>query len=142
VLFDIWIVNGDRHRQNIAYDITTDRVQMFDHSHAFFANGPAHLSAVEDQLGIGGHCLVGEIRSLQGMRHWHDRIQSIPEFYIREIVTAAAEVGLPSDQVNFCTSYLLHRRDKLLDLVKRHRANFLKVEAQLWDELTMTGGTV
>jgi hypothetical protein len=139
VLFDIWIVNADRHRQNIAHDRTTDRVQIFDHSHAFFGNGAAHLTATEDQLGIGGHCLAGELRSLTGMRSWRDRILSVPEFYIRAVVEAAAEVGLPADQIGFCASYLLRRRSKLLDLVKQYRASFPKVEQRLWDELDTTG---
>ena len=142
VLFDVWIVNGDRHRGNIAHDRTTNRVQIYDHSHAFFANGPDHLTAVEDQLGIGGHCLVGELQSLAGMQRWQDRICSIPEFYIQEVVAAAAEVGLSINQVNFCASYLLRRRDKLLDLVKQHRANFIKVGRELWDELNTRGGVV
>ena len=36
VLFDVWIVNGDRHRGNIAHDRTTNRVQISDHSHCLF----------------------------------------------------------------------------------------------------------
>ena len=139
ILYDIWVVNGDRHRQNIAYNMTTNRVQIFDHSHAFFANGAPHLTAVEDQLGIGGHCLAGELRSLTGMRSWHDCILSVPEFYIRAVVEAATEVGLPPDQTDFCVPYLLRRRKTLLDLVKQYRASFPKVEQRLWDELDTTG---
>src|SRR5438128_655766 len=34
VLFDVWVLNGDRHNGNIAYDQPSNRVQIFDHSHA------------------------------------------------------------------------------------------------------------
>lgn len=142
VLFDIWLLNGDRHRKNLAHDQATGRVQVFDHSHAFFigTDGKAHLDKHRDHLGIRKHCLAGELRSFDGMREWSERIESIPEFYIRDVLAAAVEVGLPKTDKEYCTDYLLRRRDRLLKLVRDNRDCFSKVEPTLWNDLDDNGG--
>jgi hypothetical protein len=35
IVFDAFVMNGDRHPGNIAHDTSTDKIQIFDHSHAF-----------------------------------------------------------------------------------------------------------
>lgn len=138
ILFDIWILNDDRHNQNIAYDQATDKVQIFDHSHALLSNKDprTYLEGKRDQLGIGDHhCLGKELNSLEGMREWVDRISLVPEFYIREVVESVKSVGLSSDQADFCKDFLLERRGKLLDLVRANTAYFQKVQPSLWDNL-------
>jgi hypothetical protein len=32
IVFDVFVMNSDRHPGNIAYDTSTDQVQIFDHS--------------------------------------------------------------------------------------------------------------
>jgi hypothetical protein len=142
VLFDIWVVNSDRHPGNLAHDRTTNRVQAFDHGHAFFhtVNGKAYLEERRERLGVNNHCLLGALTSLDGMTDWSCRIKAIPEYYIREVVRAAAEVGLPADCVTFCTDYLLERRDRLLALVRNHRKRFPKISPALLDDLSGNGG--
>lgn len=135
VLFDVWVANGDRHAQNIHYDQTSDRVEIFDHSHASFSNDPANLATKTAQLAIGGHCLASELRSVAGMASWHTRINEIPEFYIRAAVEDAAEFGLPPDKVGPSSDFLLERRPRLLDLLKNNRAAFPRVDAALFDGL-------
>jgi hypothetical protein len=39
VLFDVLIMNADRHPQNISYNTTTGELTLFDHSHAFMTTG-------------------------------------------------------------------------------------------------------
>src|SRR5260221_9910986 len=57
VLFDAWILNNDRHPSNIAFDTSTNVVQIFDHSHSLFGSGDikAHLEAQKDNPYLGGH---------------------------------------------------------------------------------------
>jgi len=142
VLFDIWVVNIDRNNVNLAFDQSTNRVQIFDHGHAFYhtTNGQAYLQERRDQLGVAGHCLIGELNSVSEAMDWLRRIRSVPEFYIKEVVQAAVEVGLPSQDRVFCTDYLLDRRERLVTLLKANRTSFPKVVPTLWDELNEDGG--
>jgi hypothetical protein len=137
ILFDCWILNHDRHPENLAYDTISRRVQLFDHSHAILPAGMGGewLDHNRDRLGIGGHCLKSEITSLDGMRYWYDRINAVPEYYIEEVVRAAAEVGLPTELVGSCTDFLLERRRNLLTLVAAHRGEFQQLQPELWEML-------
>jgi hypothetical protein len=136
ILFDIWVVNEDRHRENIAYYEEANKVHIFDHSHAFFSTiGPARLERHKNALGIVGHCLAPELTTFTGMKKWHERILQIPEFYIRETIEAAVEVGLPANSVGLCCDFLLERRQQLPHLLETHQAVFPKVKKQLWSEI-------
>ncbi len=131
ILFDTWVVNRDRHRRNLAFDTSTGRVSLFDHSHAFLSGsaGRAHLVGNHDKLGIGGHCLAREVTALTHMPRWSERISAIPEYYIREVVQDARDLGLPNGDADFCIDFLLERRGRLLDLVQQERATFPKCGA-------------
>jgi hypothetical protein len=137
ILFDIWVANSDRHRKNIAFDATTNRIQIFDHGHALFGAkpDPARFGPIDAALGIGSHCLAAELTSLTGMLAWNDRILAIPEYYIREVVGWASEIGIPAESVQQCTDFLLRRREGLLNLLRGDRPAFPHVQPQLWDEL-------
>ena len=125
VLFDAWVANPDRHQSNLAFDQAGNTLQIFDHSHALFAQtGRAALETQSDKLGIGGHCLAPHLTSLNGMQEWADRIGAIPEFYIKETLADATELNIPQDVADWTVSYLLDRRGKLMDLVKAHKTVF------------------
>jgi HipA-like kinase len=137
ILFDAWIVNPDRHASNLAYDLPSGRLSMFDHSHAFY-HGVAGRQWLEQQtsmLGIGGHCLAPAITDLEGARKWSDRIQKVPEFYIADTVAMAVDAGIPTGDKTFCEDFLATRRGRLLDLLHQHRALFPNVQPGLWDHL-------
>jgi hypothetical protein len=133
VLFDVWIANGDRHNRNIVHDRNTGRIQVFDHSHAFYSvnGGRAHLEANRNSLGIGGHCLAAEISSHSGLMRWEERIQAVPDFYIWEAVAEAVEVGLPEADKDFCAQFLLDRRQRLMDLIRNSRPVFPRLQPPL-----------
>lgn len=140
ILFDIWVANTDRHPQNLAYDTDDNRVQIFDHSHAFMngRNGREHLESHEDDLGIGrggnrtGHCLANEVTDLEGMAAWAARISAVPRYYIEEVVRDAADLGLSEDDVGFCEGFLVRRQDRIPDLVSERREAFPKLAPDLW----------
>ena len=133
VLFDIWLVNSDRHHRNLAFDQSTNRVQVFDHGHAFYhtANGRQYLEERQDRLGVGNHCLIAELTSLADMDDWFNRINSIPEYYINEIIQAGVAVGLPSGDQAFCVDYLLTRRQRLRELIHKQVRRFRNVQPLL-----------
>ena len=137
VLFDIWVVNTDRHRRNLAYDRTTKRVHLFDHSHAFLREpeGLPYLEKHKDALGIGDHCLAPVLTSLDKMQEWNERIQAIPEFWIEEALKEAAQVGLSREWIADCRVFLLERREKLVTLVQTHQHLFPKIPAHLWNTI-------
>jgi hypothetical protein len=135
VLFDIWIGNDDRHAANIHYDQASNRIEVFDHSHAKLSNDAADLVVRLGQLAIGGHCLAPALRSTDGLADWANRINQVPEFYIRSNIGAAVDLGLPADRVASTSDYLLQRRPRLLDLLRNNRAAFPRIDPALFDAL-------
>jgi hypothetical protein len=78
IVFDSWILNADRHDRNLAYLPTTNELQLFDHSHAFLPglHGTSIFDYYDEKLPLEWHCLAKEIRSLDAMPMWLDRIMS------------------------------------------------------------------
>lgn len=137
VIFDIWVGNSDRHNGNLAFDSAKSALMLFDHSHAFIggANVNAWLVGNAGQLGIGGHCLAPLVSDVQLISSWIERINAIPEFYIRGLLEECVTVGLPDAEVNGCLQHLLTRRQHLLALIKAHPANFPAVPANQWNNI-------
>jgi hypothetical protein len=134
VAFDIWVCNGDRHAKNIAFDQSTKRVNLFDHSHAFMhgAQGRKHLEGQAGSLGIlPHHCLVPQIANGDHFGYWIDRIERIPEFYIRDSIRECMAIGMTSDDADFCTGFLLDRRTQLTTLLDANKASFPKLQPSL-----------
>jgi hypothetical protein len=118
--FDAWVVNTDRHRNNLAFDTTTKQVQIFDHSHALYATDGTSMKSHENDIGfLQWHCLAGELRSLDDILTWCDRITSIPDYYIRAVVDDTIEEGLPQAAAAACYDFLIERRTKLPDLFSK-----------------------
>lgn len=136
VLFDVWVLNRDRHNRNIAHDTNQNWVQIFDHSHAFLWDNQevnTHLEANVGNLGIGAvgqHCLAGHLENTEHVQEWIHRIGAVPSFYINELVESAVEVGLPHEAWEHCAQFLLGRRDNLLNLVKGEPAHFPSIDRE------------
>lgn len=137
ILFDAWVVNGDRHAQNLAYDSDADRVMIFDHSHAFYrgTQGRASVERHEEGSGVSGHCLACEIVTLDGFDDWLQRIAEVPDYYVRESIRDAVDVGLPEADEDFCIQFLLERRRRLKELVTTDAERmFPKLQRDLWHQ--------
>lgn len=145
ILFDIWVANSDRHKRNIAYDEAGDKIQIFDHSHAFFhdANDPkAKLEGLSDDLGIGEkHILAQQVTTLDGMPEWVDKFGAIPRFYIEEVIRSAVGVGLPQESVQACTEFLCERKDRLRELVENNLEQFPNLNVIDGQDLLAEGAT-
>jgi hypothetical protein len=130
ILFDMLVMNGDRHGQNIAHDTATQKVQIFDHSHAFLrpqGDIAATLAANEGNLCIGSHCLAPEINTFDGFDIWNERIKQIPDYFIEGLVEACSLVGLPDAHKNACTDFMKKRRYELEDILNKNLASFPKL---------------
>jgi hypothetical protein len=135
VLFDIWVLNDDRHPQNMSHDTTTNAVHIFDHSHALFAKNRDHLNNSANALGFGGECLAPRIGTLAGLDHWCARFAALPEFFIRTVVEDIAEpqFGVTSEDATFYANWLIDRRGRLKDLVLAHRTSFPGILPPVWN---------
>lgn len=134
VVFDAWIVNGDRHPGNIAFDQTSQRVNVFDHSHAFYAAdlGKNYLIQFQNNALVGSNCLSRHLTDLQGVAEWLERVAQVPDYMIEDAVNEAATVGLPAADISFCIDFLKTRRGNLRSLILQEQGAFSKVAPTLW----------
>jgi hypothetical protein len=135
VLFDIWIVNTDRHRKNISFlsTRTPHRFNVFDHSHALFYHTDT-ITFYQNRLAISGipdrgnrHCLLDALNTSRFVGKWLDRIRRVPVDLIQEVLADAVDLGLPEPLATATALFLIDRRDRLWDLVKTHRREFTQV---------------
>ncbi len=127
ILFDALMMNGDRHDENISFDTSSNKVQIFDHSHAFVQDGgdiSAFLAANEHNIHIHAHCLAQEISEFDGLDFWLARIRQIPDYFIEETIEAAATVGLPPAHKAECVDFFKRRRTDLDRIVRSHMGHF------------------
>ena len=154
VLFDIFILNGDRKLSqgridSVLYNQNTRQVVILDHSHALFgyergrdANGIRNsgthqrLDKYQDELGIDDpkpHGLVEHITTKKFFEKWYERIRKISDELISEVVRNAQVLAdadyhhLSDDEIDFCIQFLIKRKRRIHQLVKKHRNRFLKI---------------
>jgi hypothetical protein len=138
LVFDVWIINTDRHPKNLSFleRRPPHRVNVFDHSHAPFY--PDAISAMQQRMGIAGwveqgeqrghrHCLLDVLPTDAFLMKWVERIQSIPEAHIREICTDAEPLGWPAGTAATVANQLIGRRAQLPWLISRERHEFKSI---------------
>ena len=138
VVFDAWMMNQDRHRRNLAYDSSTGRLQVFDHSRALMPGSDQREFAHRhrNDLAIGTkHCLAQHIVDELSFAPWISRISAIPEYYIEGILREAVQVGLDPENVSFFLQLLLRRRKRLPQLLKDNRSCFPALQLGLGSPL-------
>lgn len=133
LVFDIWIVNRDRHAKNLHFDKTRKALYLFDHGHALYEHtGFDRLLKNTDSLGIGPHCLAPEISNLMYVEEWVERLFKIPDFYIRESISEGVRVGVPINELSEYAAFLKDRRGKIPGLIKDNRGLFQSAPADLF----------
>jgi hypothetical protein len=130
MLFDVLMMNTDRHNQNLSYNRQTKKIQIFDHSRAFLPLKTDIDTVIRDnagKLGLAAHCLQAEISSMDGIGLWCDRVKALPDYAIEESMTAICEVGFPCDKVEIASDFLKSRRDEIHNIVTSNSGQFPKV---------------
>jgi hypothetical protein len=132
ILFDILVMNGDRHPSNIAFDTQTKEVTIFDHSHAFMTPAcdvDATLANNRKQLAIGAHCLACEMNSWDGFMPWVAKIKSLPDFFVEGVIEEACKLGIPPSKQGAICDFMKLRRDGIDAIVTNTPASFPKLPA-------------
>jgi hypothetical protein len=132
-LFDVLVMNGDRHARNLSYNRQTKDTQIFDHSHAFLrVNGTVDgvIANFTGKPAIENHCIKGELNTWNGFSAWSARVKSLPDYMMDETMEAACRVGLPADKKGTISQFMKQRRDSIDHLVTNHVAEFPKLPAK------------
>ena len=110
IVFDIWIVNKDRHEFNLHYDNTKKAIYLIGQGACLYENeGFVRLLKNKDSIGIGPHCLASTITSVKPAREWVNKIAQIPRYVIRDIIVEAAHLGVPVDDIKEYVDFLVER---------------------------------
>jgi hypothetical protein len=130
LLFDVLVMNPDRHNQNLSYDRTNNRIQIFDHSRAFLPNKAAIDSVIIDnrgKLGFHHHCLKDEIFNMDGFNAWVARIKALPDYFIEEAVKEICAIGFPSDKRLLTIEFFKDRRNNIDSIIQANISQFPKL---------------
>lgn len=143
LIFDIFVLNNDRHNHNFAVDFGENppRMNVFDFSHALFGTtaggGANHVKVNRSSLGVLGppsrHALLDKVPDDMHFLRWIDRIQKIPDYVIEDVMKDAQDVGLTATEADDGGECLRYRRDNLRQIIKAGQAEFKGItQWQLW----------
>lgn len=137
IVFDAWVFNHDRNATNVAFDTTTNKVQIFDHSHALLHGSDEnaarnHFETHKRALNIGNHCLANEIKTFDGVHEWLERMRGISKWHILHLVEQSVAVGFPRDLAPYTSELLLERRSILEDLIQNEFSRFPNAQPYPW----------
>jgi hypothetical protein len=130
LLFDVLMMNPDRHNRNLAYDRQSKKVQIFDHSRAFLPlkqDIDSVVAANAGRLGFQNHCLRTEMSSMQGFDLWCSRVKALPDYMIEETISALCDIGFPADKRQVAVDFIRLRRDGIDDLITNNIGQFPKL---------------
>lgn len=133
--FDSWIMNSDRHAQNLAYvpGSTGAGLSVFDHGHALCGTTAGGAQAflegsARDQAWLGG-CLSPELNSAVMLRRACDRLKAVPNDLIEEICEVPTQLGVYSEaEAKSASETLIYRRDKVWDHIMANQPIFPKIK--------------
>lgn len=136
LLFDVFIVNTDRHAGNLAVVRRREGesdVYVYDHSHALLGGGshdPGPDRLRKDKwLGCDGsvgnlHCLLRLVNSSDQIEAAIPAIEAIPDSLIDAAALEARSCGMTSADSELVVSALQRRRDGIRELIAENRAQF------------------
>jgi hypothetical protein len=131
IVFDIFIANGDRHRENIKVDdpIHPQEFSLIDHERALL--GPKkgdqaiqRLLRLWDELGIDNHCLAPHLDTAEHIEHWTQMVRFIPWPTLRALCDEATELGATKPLADKLYEFLEHRHRNLPEIIKQHTSFF------------------
>jgi hypothetical protein len=145
VVFDIFVVNGDRHYGNLQVDKPSapSSVYMIDHERALFnietGQGIQRLERFKTKLGILGrddssawHCLLEHVNNFDLVAKWVHRIAEIPDWFLEEACEEVWKVAITRAECDHVQDYLKHRRDHINQIIFSHKNDFPGVDPDAW----------
>lgn len=146
LLFDTLIANADRHRYNIQCDRLSNprRILIFDHDHSLFGvlpkKGIDRLKSLQNRLGISGgsvthgnaHILLRHLNDINLFGEWYDRIESIPDWFIRGACEDARGLPLSRKEVDAAAAFLIKRKADLPRIIEANKAEFASIHKDAW----------
>ncbi len=139
--FDIWIVNQDRHDENLLVDRVAKPQEMhvYDHDQALLGGhsqalrGEDRLVALSDRLGITGsgvtggnpHVFLPYIKTCIYLDEWVKQIREVPPWFIESVCLEAKWHGLNNKLAKQTAKFLLHRQNRLGWIIDQHRDAFV-----------------
>lgn len=145
MLFDIFIMNPDRHQQNFSVDykaIPAPKPLLFDHGHALFGHvageGVKRLRTQQDTLGLDGspHGIMPVLTTDNFMGAWMKKITAIPNFFIQGVCNEAQKMGISKNEASVAASTLLFRRDNLLTILRQHKNDMAALQTSLFSSFS------
>lgn len=140
VLFDIFIVNSDRHDENLAVDNVArpTAMRVFDHDQALLGGGDPTIAGVErlnkltNRLGVTAgpvsrgnpHCLLDEVDTDKHFEGWIRRIEAIPEWFLSEVCSEARACGLSKTEATAVSDFLVSRRNGFREILNSNKTLF------------------
>lgn len=144
IVFDHWVLNTDRHDENLAY-LPRLGVAAFDHDLAILGRIPTGeifkvLEAFKDKPLIG-HLLSPHLESLEYLTQWCDRVSAITTIEIRRIVNDCVEASLVDQALAECVvSFLDYRKSRLKSYVEATLDEYTSLVGQTLDSGEANGG--
>lgn len=138
VLFDAWILNGDRHRGNLAwYPGPQTAVSIFDHGHALLGirdgRGVDHLEALANTPALGHGCLIDQLAVAAHVESWIEQIEAVRESAVDEICRPLSDLGVCNrDESAKLVEVLVSRKKGIRTLVKADQDKFTNISDEDW----------
>ncbi|ULH16023.1 hypothetical protein MF271_05150 [Deinococcus sp. KNUC1210] len=144
LIFDAFIENLDRHAGNLAIDMVSRELAVYDHSHALLGplpgKGAQRLSDLNaaGSLGIHNypepaghfgnrHCLLDEVSDASHLGAWLDKIEGIPDYFLTRLSDESVKLGLSPAERDALKRFLLQRKKNLRAMVQGQSKEFKKV---------------
>ncbi len=131
LIFDIFVANPDRRRDNIWCDNSArpTRIWIYDHDQALFGgehDGCNRITAIQDKLGLGFwsqngsdfHPFLRHVHTVKLFEKWLGRVHSVPAWFIRSVCEETRKFGASADESRQLYDFLRERRRQIGSVLK------------------------
>lgn len=132
IVLDQWILNTDRHDENLAF-LPDLGVAAFDHDAALFGPRPPDVAkSLEDGLHrrVVKHPLAEHLQDARHFSGWFDRVRSVSPEEIRRLAFACCDAKVITATERDCLiPFVVFRQSRIAEYVERSREDFVALDA-------------